>query len=460
MSFRLALAMTVSVALTAGVFIAVAGPLNPPSGPVASSYKTLGEIEPRTAISAVSTPGDAGSVFRIRQSGTYYLTADVYGVSGKSGIIIAASNVTLDLNGFGLYGATGADRGVGLSGSQGGLVISNGSVRGWPGGGVAVGSAYDSKVAEIYATANGGTSVGVGANSEVRDCRISIATANAVSVGVGSHVIDCLVEGGDTGVVLTGRGCTVERCKFISLSGSVISGQAQSTVRFCAAQSAGGGITVLARSVVEGCTLVQTGTGVTAGDGSRVIDCTVDLVATGFSAGSDCILTGCIATRASGDGFAVNSRCVLTGCVATLCSGDGFQGVDGNDFSGCRAEDNDGDGFRVQFGSTIRRCAARLNMLDGIESAAGGHLLENESDSNGNGGTGANIRLTGYGCRVEGNTLIGGDFGIQATAGGNLIVRNSSAACPNHYGSIAAGNDVGPVGSAATSASPWANVQY
>ncbi|MCL4222042.1 MAG: hypothetical protein KJZ65_11815 [Phycisphaerales bacterium] len=54
-----------------------AGPPDPPSGPVASSYKTLAEVEPRIAIKATNTPGDANSVFRITQSGSYYLAGDI-----------------------------------------------------------------------------------------------------------------------------------------------------------------------------------------------------------------------------------------------------------------------------------------------------------------------------------------------------------------------------------------------
>src|SRR5437868_7397499 len=79
---------------------ALAGPLNPPAGPVTSSYKTLTEVEPRTAINAANTPGDSFSVFKITQPGSYYLTSGFAGVTGKTGILIASGGVTLDLNGF------------------------------------------------------------------------------------------------------------------------------------------------------------------------------------------------------------------------------------------------------------------------------------------------------------------------------------------------------------------------
>ena len=76
------------------------GSLTPPGAP-APTMKTLDQIEARTPISAP---------FSISASGSYYLTTNLT-VSSGSAIIIAASGVTLDLNGFTLAstepGATG-----------------------------------------------------------------------------------------------------------------------------------------------------------------------------------------------------------------------------------------------------------------------------------------------------------------------------------------------------------------
>jgi hypothetical protein len=65
-----------ALVLSAGALIA--GPLAPPPGPIASSYKTLSEVEPRTAVNATNTPGDAGCVYRISQHGSYYLTGNIF----------------------------------------------------------------------------------------------------------------------------------------------------------------------------------------------------------------------------------------------------------------------------------------------------------------------------------------------------------------------------------------------
>jgi len=89
-----ALTVLGAVASLAGLFIAYsawAGPLDPPAGPVTSTYKTLTEVEPRTAINTTNTPGDADSLFKITQPGSYYLTGNITGVAAKHGIEIAVA---------------------------------------------------------------------------------------------------------------------------------------------------------------------------------------------------------------------------------------------------------------------------------------------------------------------------------------------------------------------------------
>ncbi len=89
--------------LAAGAILtgrAQAGPIDPPAGPIIPTGKPLTEVEPRIAISSTNTPGDADSMFKITQPGSYYLTSSITGVIGRHGIKVAASGVTIDLNGF------------------------------------------------------------------------------------------------------------------------------------------------------------------------------------------------------------------------------------------------------------------------------------------------------------------------------------------------------------------------
>ena len=65
------------------------GSLTPPGAP-APAMKMLDQIEARTPINATATPGDASNQFIISAGGSYYLTANITGVSGKNGMSINA----------------------------------------------------------------------------------------------------------------------------------------------------------------------------------------------------------------------------------------------------------------------------------------------------------------------------------------------------------------------------------
>lgn len=129
MSRSLAVALS-SIALVGSAGLLIAGPMTPSVGPVGPTYKTLGEIEPRIAISQTNTPGDANHVFVINQAGSYYLTGNVAVGDGKSGIRINASHVTIDLNGHTIYGLPGSLAGI-TTGStpQVCITVRNGIVR-------------------------------------------------------------------------------------------------------------------------------------------------------------------------------------------------------------------------------------------------------------------------------------------------------------------------------------------
>ena len=115
------------------------GPLNPPGSP-APAMKSLDQVEARIIVNATNTPGTSNALYRITASGSYYLTGDIIGVSGKHGIEIAATNVSLDLNGFSVIGVPGSLIGIeatnGAAYSAAGLRISNGAIAGWGGDGV------------------------------------------------------------------------------------------------------------------------------------------------------------------------------------------------------------------------------------------------------------------------------------------------------------------------------------
>src|SRR5262249_7258885 len=125
-------------------FLCAQGPLTPPGSP-APSMKSLDQIDARVAtageripINATTCPGNAGSVFIIASSGSYFLTGDVSGSSGQNGITVNAANVTLNLNGYSVLGGGGSVAGVSINYQN--VTVRNGRVIGWGGNGVEVNS--------------------------------------------------------------------------------------------------------------------------------------------------------------------------------------------------------------------------------------------------------------------------------------------------------------------------------
>ncbi len=241
--------------------ISLAGPLDPPAGPVAPTAKPLAEVEPRVAISATNTPGDANSLFKITQPGSYYLTGNITGVVGKHGIEIAASGVTVDLNGFDMVGVPGMGGFDGVTLSVPDLTnvtVRNGSVRNWgdrgvdllflsdsavvidivssgnTGGGIAVDdggiisrciafknagqgivSGNSTVISECISRENTGNGINAGSGSTVSACSVAINTANGIVVNSDSRVLgnDCSTNGngGDgAGVLVTGSDNRIE----------------------------------------------------------------------------------------------------------------------------------------------------------------------------------------------------------------------------------------------------------
>lgn len=203
------------VAVVATVLWVNAGDLNPPAGPVASTMKNLSEVEPRIAINATNTPGDADSVFKITQPGSYYLAGNVTGVAAKYGVEIAASGVTLDLNGFDLVGVAGSLDGVAVTPLN--LVninVRNGSVRSWGGNGINLLDAATSatNVSEIVASQNVGGGIKMGFGGTITRCTCYNNTGFGIAGASGTVITECASNTNGSHGITTGSGCTISRC--------------------------------------------------------------------------------------------------------------------------------------------------------------------------------------------------------------------------------------------------------
>lgn len=265
-----------------------AGPLNPPTGPVAS---TPGP-EPRVAINATNTPGDADSLYKITQAGSYYLTGNVAGVAGKHGIEVAAVHVTIDLNGFELVGAGDVSTfdGVTYAGSTaGGVTVINGTIRNWGDDGIR------------------------GSLAVVRNCVLSNNGGNGVS-GAG-HVTDC-VAFSNTGIGFqTTNGSVVRGCTARDNGDDGVNAGNGSTVTECTARNNGGiGIIAFGSSVISRCTsTLNTSAGINGQQATSIFDCnSSDNDDSGISAQGQCHVRGNTCHGNGGSGIFVTS---LTGTI-------------------------------------------------------------------------------------------------------------------------------------------------
>jgi hypothetical protein len=196
-----------SILLLTALLIAPAhaegGPLDPPPGAPAPTMKSLAQVEPRTAITALP--------YEINASGSYYLTGPLFSATG--GITVNASDVTIDLMGFTLSGLnSAAHHGIHVAGGTdvelSNVVIRNGGITNF-GHGILVqntrggeisgiishqnaldgirlqqldpGSCTDFTVTRCTLRGNGGAGMSANGNSSERRNRDHIITRNLIS---------------------------------------------------------------------------------------------------------------------------------------------------------------------------------------------------------------------------------------------------------------------------------------
>jgi hypothetical protein len=237
--------MIAAVSVWAGLSApARAGDITPPPGPIAGTMKSLDQVEPRIAVSAANTPGTATALLRISQPGSYYLAGNITGVTGKSGIEIAASDVTLDLNGFRMVGVAGSLAGISVTSGQGNIAIRNGTLRSWGAGGIAAGSCAGCIVEEVRSIGNTGHGMQLGPDSMVRRCYCVGNTGTGILASSPSEVNDCLVRTSGSSGLSVGDHSIV--------SGTVAQGNTST------------GVVVGAGALVSGDIIAQNGLGVSA----------------------------------------------------------------------------------------------------------------------------------------------------------------------------------------------------
>jgi parallel beta-helix repeat protein len=292
-------------AIWTGGFVAVAGDLNPPAGPVAPTQ--------RTPINANMTPGDADSVFKITQAGSYYLVGNIAGVASKSCIeveVAAPGAVMIDLAGFQIIGTAVSLPGVFVAEGGGNttpITVRNGRIHG---GNYAIRSiaATSSVIEDVHVT---GSTTGIlcGTNALVRNCTArEVDSIAAIMVSANSIVEACIVENNTTDGIRTDRTCIVRDC--------------------VSNNNTGNGITTFGadRVTVENCVCTgNSGNGIDIGSFCRVIECGVAAnTLDGIEALDGCTITDCSATQNGQDGIEVSDRCLI---VDNICDGNGTGSV-------------------------------------------------------------------------------------------------------------------------------------
>jgi len=190
---------------------AIAGDLNPPAGLITS---TPGP-EPRIAINATNTPGDADSIFKITAPGSYYLTGNMTGVSAKHGIEIAASGVTIDLMGFELRGVPASLDGVNAAaGGFDSIAVRNGSVRSWGGDGIDLieGLATEIIIDGVRAAENAGTGVRSGQGAIITLCVSADNSFHGFEIEASSTISGCVARSNSLDGFVLIAGAVIRHC--------------------------------------------------------------------------------------------------------------------------------------------------------------------------------------------------------------------------------------------------------
>jgi hypothetical protein len=211
-----------------------AGDLVPPTGPVAPTGRIA--INPQ----GLTLP------YTIDQPGSYVLMGNIVAPGGFNNvaIIIAADDVTLDLNGFAIIG-DGNGAGILASGDHNRACLRNGTISHWQ---------TCVSLQQIR-------------NSEIAHLRVTDGEAGGILAGDYSVVTDCTAH--DTGNVgVQGAdSCVITRCAARHNVGYGITGGQGSVITNCTANFNGNGIYAATGSVIANCAAyVNSDNGIVATD--------------------------------------------------------------------------------------------------------------------------------------------------------------------------------------------------
>ncbi|MEM8930550.1 MAG: right-handed parallel beta-helix repeat-containing protein [Acidobacteriota bacterium] len=225
----------------------------------------------------------------LNEPGHYYLIGNLSNtVTNADGIVIDADNVTIDMNGYTLYGeiftAIDGDDGIVILGSQTNIKIYNGAVIGWGGDGINALNADFSIFKDLHVSLNEGDGLVTDFNCLMERVTSFSNGLDGIEGDDGSIIFDCTAGGNDDNGIQTSEGGLV-----------VDSASYDNRID---------GFDVGAGSVVKNCSASSNGTfGFDIALGGMAIESTAyDNMSNGFDMASACILRSCLSSANQGHG--------------------------------------------------------------------------------------------------------------------------------------------------------------
>lgn len=418
-----------------------------PGGEPGPGMKRLDQIEPRGDLARL--PGDATSLIVINNPGSYYLSSNLFGVAGKHGIRINASDVTIDLRGFTLFGDNASLDGLSCAGAR--ITILNGTAVNWRVGVVlaAQGAAENVKAAQnrsvgfrstasaalrqCVSVTNGGDGFELAQLASVTNCQAETNSGVGFRLGADAELFRCSSRAnGIGGFSAETVAASLTQCTSVSDDTGFVVGP-NSTVRECTVrQSVNTSISAAQNSTLLHCQVsgAGTGTGLLGQEGCQFLHCSVVNVSTGLQAANASTLQGCTVRDCPQKGIVAADTCTVTNCVVRNCGVAGLTAGAGCTVAGCTV--NGGVlGIVVSHGSIVERCSVQGSTSHGIQAAT-------------------NCRVFGNTCRTIGGSGVFTDISCILTD--NIVTGTGQAG-------ISAGNSSQVIGNMATFAGGVGNAQ-
>jgi hypothetical protein len=260
-----------------------------PSEPPGSTMKTLDQVQP--CIPVQSLAGDATATHTIIESGSYYLTGDIVGESGKHGLLVLVDNVAIDLKGFGLIGVSGSQSGICFDTDTVGGAVQNGMIQSWGHHGIDAEELTICRVIAVSCHDNAADGIRLGNDGLANDC---IVTQNG-------------------GYGINGQNkCLISHCVARGNGPGGFRLFADGSIKNCVAEDTGvEGLVVQYRVLVQNCVTSFNGTGIIIGEGCNVVG---NSFVSNYNYGIRCtrkcnrIDGNMIVTRSSGTGIKIEEN--------------------------------------------------------------------------------------------------------------------------------------------------------